>query len=158
MAQRVDEALSLSKDVKTLIEVDLLRYLKPPTSWIASLIRPKLSRSHSAKVIDFEARTIPFNPWRSEGKMVYVSYIEFLLDTNAGSLLVDVYADEEDSPFISDVPIKTTTTTKAREWITMGVNQEANFLTFVFKQSSPSRQVRLTNTRIHARPGGISGA
>ena len=55
VAQRVDEALSLSKDVKALIEVDLLRYLKPPTSWIASLIRPKLSRSHSAKVIDFEA-------------------------------------------------------------------------------------------------------
>ena len=54
VAQRVDEALSLSKDVKTLIEVDLLRYLKPPTSWIASAIRPKLSRSHSAKVIDFK--------------------------------------------------------------------------------------------------------
>ena len=53
VAQRVDEALSLSKDVKTLIEVDLLRYLSPPTSWIASLIRPKLGRSHSAKVIDF---------------------------------------------------------------------------------------------------------
>ena len=55
VAQRVDEALSLSKSVRTLIEVDLLRYLKPPTSWIASLIRPKLNRSHSAEVIAFDA-------------------------------------------------------------------------------------------------------
>ena len=54
VAQRVDEALSLSKNVKTLIEVDLLRYLKPPMAWIASIIRPKLNRSHTANVVAFD--------------------------------------------------------------------------------------------------------
>ena len=54
VAQRVNEALSLSKSVKTLIEVDLLRYLKPPMAWIASIIRPKLKRSHSANVVAFD--------------------------------------------------------------------------------------------------------
>jgi fatty-acyl-CoA synthase len=54
VAQRVNEALSLSQGVKSLIEVDLLRYLKPPTAWIAGLLRPKLIRSHSATVISFD--------------------------------------------------------------------------------------------------------
>jgi fatty-acyl-CoA synthase len=53
VAQRVDEALSLSKNVETLIEVDLLRYLKPPMAWIAGLLRPKLARSHTAQVVSF---------------------------------------------------------------------------------------------------------
>ena len=55
VAQRVNEALSLSKNVKTLIEVDLLRYLKPPMAWIAGLLRPKLNRSHSARVVSFDS-------------------------------------------------------------------------------------------------------
>ena len=54
VAQRVDEALSLSKNVKTLIEVDLLRYLKPPLTWLVGLLRPKLGRSHFAQVISFD--------------------------------------------------------------------------------------------------------
>ena len=54
VAQRVDEALSMASEVKTLIEIDLLRYLKPPLTWIVGLIRPKLTRSHSAVVFSFE--------------------------------------------------------------------------------------------------------
>tara|TARA_Y200000002_G_scaffold381532_1_gene395808 strand:- start:976 stop:2871 length:1896 start_codon:yes stop_codon:yes gene_type:complete len=54
VAQRVDEALSMASEVKTLIEIDLLRYLKPPLTWIVGLIRPKITRSHSAEVFSFE--------------------------------------------------------------------------------------------------------
>ena len=53
VAQRVNEALVIAKNVETLVEVDLKRYLKPPLSWLINLLRPKLLRSHSANVIDF---------------------------------------------------------------------------------------------------------
>lgn len=110
-----------------------------------------------SKVISFSAETIPFNPFRSIGRRCYISHVEFLIDTNGGSLKVDVYADEEESPFKDDILlIPSPTTTKAREWITMTVDNEANFHTFVMKQESPSVQVRLTSMRIHCQPGGLT--
>ena len=57
VAERVDEAISMAPSVETLLEVDLKRYLAPPLSWIVSIIRPKLKRSHSAKVYDFSTFT-----------------------------------------------------------------------------------------------------
>lgn len=53
VAQRVNEALAMVDNVKTLIEIDLKRYLKPPLSWLINILRPKLTRSHSARVVDF---------------------------------------------------------------------------------------------------------
>ncbi len=54
VAQRVDEALVLANGVSTLIEIDLLRYLKPPLTWIVGLLRPKISRSHNAEIVEFK--------------------------------------------------------------------------------------------------------
>ncbi len=53
--QKVAEALRHAPNVKTLLEVDLLRYLTPPKSWIVPLIRPKNPPRHHAKVLDFAA-------------------------------------------------------------------------------------------------------
>jgi len=53
VAQLADEAVALAPNVKTILEVDLLRYLSPPKSWIVPLIRPKNPVSHSAKVMNF---------------------------------------------------------------------------------------------------------
>jgi len=53
VAQKAAEAVAMAPNVKTVIEVDLLRYLSPPKSWIAGLIRPKNPVTHSAKVINF---------------------------------------------------------------------------------------------------------
>jgi fatty-acyl-CoA synthase len=53
VAQKVDEAVGLVTGIETVIEVDLKRYLTPPLSWIVSLIRPKIKRSHNANVINF---------------------------------------------------------------------------------------------------------
>ncbi len=53
IAQKAAEAVSHAPNVKTVLEVDLLRYLTPPKSWIVPLIRPKLEVSHHAKVLDF---------------------------------------------------------------------------------------------------------
>jgi len=53
VAQKAAEAVSMAPNVKTVIEVDLLRYLSPPKSWIAGLIRPKNPVTHSARVVNF---------------------------------------------------------------------------------------------------------
>ena len=53
VAQKTAEAVKLAPNVKTVLEVDLLRYLTPPKSWIVPLVRPKNPISHQAKVEDF---------------------------------------------------------------------------------------------------------
>lgn len=53
VAQKAEEAIGHAPNVKIVLEVDLLRYLSPPKSWIVPLIRPKMSISHHAKVLDF---------------------------------------------------------------------------------------------------------
>ena len=55
VAQLSAAAVAKAPSVKTVIEVDLLPHLTPPTSWIVPLIRPKNPVTHSAKVIDFNA-------------------------------------------------------------------------------------------------------
>ena len=51
--QKVAEAVAMVPEVHTVLEIDLLRYLTPPKSWIVPLIRPKNPVSHNAKVLDF---------------------------------------------------------------------------------------------------------
>ncbi len=53
VAQKAAEAVALAPNVKTVIEVDLLRYVSPPKSWIGSMIRPKNPVSHNAQVLNF---------------------------------------------------------------------------------------------------------
>ena len=109
-----------------------------------------------SKVISFSAETIPFNPYRSQGRRCYVSHVEFLIDTNGGSLTVDVFADQQESPFKDNVLCQPSLINQAAEWVSMTVDQEANFLTFVLKQESPAVQLRLTNMRIHCEAGGMT--
>ncbi|PVA06638.1 acyl-CoA synthetase [Thalassorhabdomicrobium marinisediminis] len=53
VAQKAAEAVKLAPNVKTVVEVDLLRYLTGVKKYIVPLIRPKVKVSHGAKVIDF---------------------------------------------------------------------------------------------------------
>ena len=55
VAQKVADAVANAPNVKTVLEIDLLRYMTPPKSWIVPLIRPKNPVHHTAKVLDFEA-------------------------------------------------------------------------------------------------------
>jgi len=122
----------------------------------SSLLTAYISGGSLSKVISFSAKTIPFNPYREIGRRCYVSYIEFYIDTNGGSLLIDVQADQQSTPFKRNVLCKPTTSNQAAEWISMSVDQEANFLTFILKQESPAVQMRLTSMRIHCEPGGLT--
>jgi fatty-acyl-CoA synthase len=55
LAQKVAAALCNAPNVKTVLEVDLNRYLTPPKSWIVPLVRPKNPVRHHARVLDFTA-------------------------------------------------------------------------------------------------------
>lgn len=48
--QKAAAAVALAPNVKTVLEVDLLRYLTPPKSWIVPLVRPKNPITHTATV------------------------------------------------------------------------------------------------------------
>lgn len=55
VAQKAHEAAAMAPNVKTVLEVDLKRYLSPPISWIVSLVRPKLERAPGVRTLDFNA-------------------------------------------------------------------------------------------------------
>jgi len=53
VADKAAAAVKLAPNVETVLEVDLLRYLTPPKSWIVPLIRPKRSIQNKASYLDF---------------------------------------------------------------------------------------------------------
>ena len=55
VAQKTAEAVRHAPNVKTILTVDLNRYLTPPKSWIVPFIRPKVPGKHHADVKDFNA-------------------------------------------------------------------------------------------------------
>ncbi|WP_341860889.1 acyl-CoA synthetase [Gymnodinialimonas sp. 57CJ19] len=55
VAQKVNEALAMAPGVKTVLEVDLLRYLTGIKKFIVPFLRPKNPPQHSARVLDFAA-------------------------------------------------------------------------------------------------------
>jgi len=109
-----------------------------------------------SKLISFEAKTIPLNPYREQGLRIFVSMIEFLINTDGGRLYVDLYVNEESTPFKSNVLIKPTNLAKANEWVSMGVDIEADFITIVMRQQSPSVGIEIRSLRIHAEAGGLT--
>ena len=111
-----------------------------------------------SKLIAFEAELAPFNPYRKEGRKVFVTHVEFLMNTNAGSFFVDIYEDEEEAPFKTVLLESSTTTTKAREWVPVIVGQESNFLTFVIRSESAQDQVVITSIRVHCIRGSFTSS
>jgi hypothetical protein len=114
------------------------------------------SDGYVSKPINFYAETIPFNPYRPNGLKVQISHIEFLIDNNGASLLVDIFMDGSTSPFKENIMLATSGGYKEREWLTISVNNTCDFMTLKMKQESASTQIRITSIRIHCKPGGYS--
>ena len=55
VAQKVAEAVRHAPGVKTVLEVDLVRYLAPPKAWIVPFVRPGNPVAHTANVMSFAA-------------------------------------------------------------------------------------------------------
>jgi len=55
VADKAAAAVALAPNVTTVLEVDLLRYLTPPKSWIVPLIRPKRKVQNKAKYLNLRA-------------------------------------------------------------------------------------------------------
>ena len=53
VAEKTAAAVALAPNVKTVLEVDLLRYVSPPKSWIIPLIRPKMTQASGAEYKNF---------------------------------------------------------------------------------------------------------
>lgn len=53
VAQKAADAVALAPNVKSVVEVDLLRYLTGLKKFIVPWIRPKVEVKHSAKIFDF---------------------------------------------------------------------------------------------------------
>lgn len=110
-----------------------------------------------SKIIDFEAKLTPFNPYRDQGRKCYVSHIEFLLNTDAGSVYIDLYEDEEESPFKENIKLAPDSTlSKKREWISAIVDQESNFLNIKIKKQAAFEPIIISSIRIHCSPGSLT--
>ena len=55
VAEKTAEAVKLAPNVQTVLEVDLVRYLTPPKSWIVPLVRPKGKVENQATYKNFNA-------------------------------------------------------------------------------------------------------
>ncbi len=55
VAEKTAEAVKMAPGVHTVLEVDLVRYLTPPKSWIVPFIRPKGKVGNQAKYLNFNA-------------------------------------------------------------------------------------------------------
>ena len=53
VAEKAAIAAALAPNVKSIIEIDLLKYLKGPLRMVVPLIRPKRKSGHSAKVLNY---------------------------------------------------------------------------------------------------------
>lgn len=53
VAQLAHEAAAECPSIKHIVEIDLVRYLKPPKKWIAGLIRPKVTPPSGVMIHDF---------------------------------------------------------------------------------------------------------
>jgi len=108
-----------------------------------------------SKIINFECKTNPFNPFRSEGRKCFISMIEFLVNVESNFIYVDVYAD--DDLIKEDVLCSVNRNKKNNEWLSITINSEAEFFTFVIKHFSPAVGVKFSSIRIHAKPGSLTG-
>jgi acyl-CoA synthetase (AMP-forming)/AMP-acid ligase II len=53
VAEKTAAAVALAPNVKTVLEIDLLRYVTPPKSWIIPLIRPKMTQAPGVEYKNF---------------------------------------------------------------------------------------------------------
>ncbi|MBD3662620.1 acyl-CoA synthetase [Sulfitobacter sp. TSTF-M16] len=61
VAEKTAAAVKLAPGVHTVLEVDLVRYLTPPKSWIVPFIRPKNNTQNQAKYLNFNAELAKHN-------------------------------------------------------------------------------------------------
>ncbi|ABD55830.1 acyl-CoA synthetase [Jannaschia sp. CCS1] len=77
VAQKVNEALAMAPGVKTVLEVDLLRYLTGLKKFIVPFLRPKNPAQHNARVLNFTAelnkqnKTLDFEDVREDRVACY---------------------------------------------------------------------------------------
>lgn len=108
--------------------------------------------------IEFEVLTSLFNPFRSEGRKVFVSHIEFLIEKDSGILSVDILQDESQTPIKPAVLLIPNPSLTKKQWITASVNQELNFMSVKISQESATNQTIIYSIRVHCDRGSMAEA
>jgi hypothetical protein len=120
------------------------------------------SGGYASAQIRFFAKTSPFNPFRKDGRKVYISHIEFLINSDNQNgdayLHVDINMDYENNIIKSADLFPFVPTQKSKQWLTIVVNQEANFFTLNMSQNSDKAQIVITSIRVHCKEGSITTA
>lgn len=109
-----------------------------------------------SKVIEFSATFNEFNPWRDQGMQCYLKEAEFQIDTNGGSLRIDLFDNSSDDPWRTDVLALPNSTIKNRQYVKISIENVADFHTIRMRQVSAANQVRVTSVRLLAEPAGIT--
>jgi len=166
-AFKADDSVII-RDVVGMTEInDTLLIVKASTDTTITLYRNSTdftaytSGGTISKLIEFEAKLVPFNPYREEGLKCYVSHVEFLLDSGMGNVYIDAFLDGQPSAFKTTLlePIQSDQTDQnSRQWIEMVINEEANFFSFVIKQDSSTLPVKITSIRIHCDRGSFNNS
>lgn len=146
-------------EINSLIATVLIATDTSLTVDIDSSIFTAYSGSGSVtKLIDFIAEMAVFNPYRDKGRQCYISHIEILIDTGTDGIYLEAYADEEQSPYKTSplIPTSNALTTKKRQWITVTINQEANFHTFIIKKEEYIDPIVITSIRVHCKQGSLT--
>lgn len=108
------------------------------------------------KPIEFEATTNPINPYREQGRKIFISSIECQINANGGFVYVDVFVDGDDDPYLENVLLQPTNATRDREYVSMTIDNEADFFTFRFKHKSITNGLQMPAIRIYAEQGGMT--
>lgn len=107
-----------------------------------------------SKLINFEAKLQPFNPYREKGYKCFISEILFLLDNTSGDLTVSIFPDEESTPFKRTILSPDSSSLKKREWISVMVDLEADFHSIKIERESYDTQSVISAIRIYCKAGG----
>lgn len=158
-----DRVIFLNVEGMTEINNQILTVTAATTTSITVSINSTLFTAYTGagtveKVIDFYAKLTPFNPYREVGRRCYINCIEVLLDTNSNDVYLDIFEDEEEAPYKTVLLSPNASTTKAREWITATVDNEANFHNFVLRNQSYENPTVVSSIRVHAQEGGYTSS
>lgn len=112
-----------------------------------------------SKVIDFEALTIPLNPFRQDGLSCFISHVDVLITNNNGYCFIDLFENDSDVPYKEDVlMVPNAGLNKNRQWVRFTVNHEADFHKVRIRQKSVATQYLQTSMRLFLAPGGPTDA
>lgn len=110
---------------------------------------------YAVKTINFNLHTNLFNPFRAEGRRVFVSHMDFLVDRFSTGFNVEMYSNENFGDFLTTTITPDSTKEEYKQWITVSVNEELDFFSFGITATNYKTQLRIYSIRMYMERGGM---